>query len=58
MSKAFAFYLRGNIMGISCACVCFFYTTFRCFFLVFYPARVPACSGVVWVGLRALKGIY
>ncbi len=33
-------------MEISCACVCFYYTTFRCFLSVYYPARVSACSGV------------
>ncbi len=39
---------KKNFMEISCACVCFFYTIFRCFFLlVFYHARVSACSGVI-----------
>ncbi len=47
MSNAFVFCLRGKILQISCACVCFFYTTFRCFLLVFHPAHVSACSGVI-----------
>ncbi len=47
MSNAFVFYLRGKILEISCACVCFFYTTLVVFMLVFHPARVSACSGVI-----------
>ncbi len=34
-------------MEISCACVCFFSPHSVAFLLVFYPARVSACSGVM-----------
>ncbi len=48
MSNAFMLYLRGKIMEISCACVCVSFTPHSVvFLLVFYPARVSACSGVI-----------
>ncbi len=33
-------------MELSCACVCFFYTTIRCFLLVFYSARGSVCARI------------
>ncbi len=48
MSNAFVFYLRGKIMEISCACVCVSFTSHSVpFLLVFHPAHVSACSGVI-----------
>ncbi len=48
MIKAFAVYLRGKIIEISCACVCVSFTPHSVvFLLVFHPARVSACSGVI-----------
>ncbi len=57
MSNAFVFYWRGKIFEKSCACVCSLYTTFRYFLLVFPPAHVSACSGVIgWVCVPSCWG--
>ncbi len=48
MRKTCVLYSEVKIMDKSYACVCVLVTGFRCFLmLVFYPARVPSCSGVI-----------
>ncbi len=41
MSNAFMLHLRGKILEISWACVCFFYTTFCWCFIVHVYKRAP-----------------